>query len=108
MIEVLEDGTRGAERRLAALLARGRSAGSVEPQVRKIIESVRRGGDKALLAFTARFDGVRLRRNQLFVSEREIDAAERAVPADVRRALERAHRRLVRFHRKQVERGFEL
>jgi histidinol dehydrogenase len=108
MIEVLQDGTKAAERRLAALLGRGQTGGNVEGDVRRIIEAVRKGGDAALLRFTARFDGVELRTRDLFVSERELDAAAGKVAPDVRRALERAHSRLVRFHRKQIERGFEL
>jgi len=108
MVEVLRDGTPAAKRRLAVLLARGRHAGSVEPEVRRIIAAVRKLGDGALLDFTRRFDRVELRRRDLFVSRRELDAAAARVDPGVRRALERAHRRLVRFHRKQVERGFEL
>jgi histidinol dehydrogenase len=108
MIEVLADGSAAAERRLAALAARGRGDGDVEPQVRAILEAVRRDGDRAVLGFTEKFDGVRLRARDLIVSDREIRGAADRVPLAVRRALEHAHRRLVRFHKRQVERGFEL
>ena len=108
MLEVLQDGSRAAARQLERLAARGESAAGVEPDVRKIIEAVRRGGDRALIRLTAKYDGVHLTRRRLFVTEREIDAAAKEVPAATRRALEHAHARLVRFHRKQVEHGFEL
>ena len=108
MIEVLKDGSRAAEERLARLGTRAGGTARVEPEVRLILDAVARGGDRALLGYTARFDSVRMRARELFLTEREIDRAAAAVPAPTRRALERAHRRLVRFHRSQRAKGFEI
>ncbi len=107
MIEVLRDGTAKARKRIDKLLARDETSARVEPDVRRIIASVRRGGDRALLEWTRRLDGVRLRRRDLVVGEREIAAGADAVAAADRRALERAHARIVRFHKLQRERGFD-
>ncbi|RMF23266.1 MAG: histidinol dehydrogenase, partial [Deltaproteobacteria bacterium] len=107
MLEVLKDGTAAARRRLDRLARRQAGGASVEPAVRRILESVRKGGDRALLDWTHKLDGVRLSRRDLFVEESEIDAAVASLEAPVRRALARAHAQIARFHRLQRERGFE-
>src|SRR5262249_13831668 len=81
-------GSARAGRRLERLAERGDAAGSrVEADVRRIVAAVRRGGDRALLAFTRRFDGVRLDRRRLRVPMGELEAAYRGLPAIVRRDL---------------------
>jgi len=63
---IVTAGSRRARARLARLAARGSAAGErVEADVRRIIARVRRAGDRALLAFARRFDGVTLRRAEL-------------------------------------------
>src|SRR5213078_3511609 len=77
---------RGYERIEAQLSARGSAAGErVEADVRRIIARVRRGGDRALLAFARRFDGVTLRRAELRVPKEAMAAAYRSLPERVRR-----------------------
>jgi histidinol dehydrogenase len=107
-LTIVSDGTPLARRRLAELDARRHGGGDVEKRVAAILESVRRGGDRALLRYTARFDGVKLAPRELVVADREIAAAARAVPAKVVRALREAHRRISRFHRRELEKGFEI
>ncbi len=107
MLEVLKDGSTAAARSLERLARRQSGGPDVEPAVRRILESVRKKGDRALLEWTHKLDGVRLRRRDLVVGEREIDRAAASVDPSVRRALERAHTRIARFHRLQRQRGFE-
>ena len=47
----------------------------VEDRVRKIIDDVYKDGDKALLRYTRRFDGVKLTPKQLRVTEAEISSS---------------------------------
>jgi histidinol dehydrogenase len=108
LLKIVTDGTPDARRRLAELERRHHGGGDVEKQVLAILKSVRRDGDRALLRYTARFDGVTLNARELVVSEREIDAAERKVSAKVRSALRTAHLRITRFHRRELESGFEV
>ena len=108
MGEILTDGSRAARRRLGLLARRGERSGSVARDVARIIAAVRREGDRALLRYTRRFDGVRLTPRALAVSERELSRAEEAVAPATMRALRTAHRRISRFHGRQRERGFEL
>jgi histidinol dehydrogenase len=73
-------------------------------KVRKIVEEVRRGGDEALLRLTLRYDGVRLRREELRVGREEISAAYRKVDRETLRSLEGAARAVERYHRRQLPR----
>src|SRR5581483_9159035 len=89
------------EERAAATVARLADRGaaataSVEPAVRRIVAAVRRGGDRALVAYARKFDG--LAANQaLRVSSDELQAAWRECPADLRAALRAAARNIRRF-----------
>src|SRR5207249_1178377 len=87
----------------------GEAAGArVEADVRRIIEAVRRRGDRALLAFTRRFDGVSLRRGELRVPDGALARAYRKQPPSVRRDLALAARRIRAFHARQRERSWSF
>ncbi|MCL4515359.1 MAG: histidinol dehydrogenase [Firmicutes bacterium] len=70
--------------------------------VREVVEAVRLDGDRALLRFTARFDGVQLKSENLRVSPEEIDAAWRGADPAFLDALRLAKERIERFHRRQL------
>ncbi|TMA62692.1 MAG: histidinol dehydrogenase [Deltaproteobacteria bacterium] len=106
---VYTSGSAAARRRLARLERRGEVAGArVEADVRRIIEAVRRRGDRALLAFTRRFDGVSLRRGELRVPDGALARAYRKQPPTVRRDLALAARRIRAFHARQRERSWSF
>ncbi len=67
--------------------------------VREILAAVRAGGDKALLDFTERFDGVRPR--SLRVGRDEVEAAMRQVAPAALEAMREAIARLELFHKAQ-------
>jgi histidinol dehydrogenase len=102
-------GTAGARRRLARLSERGTATGAaIERDVRRIIAAVARGGDRALLGFARRFDGVRLRARALRVPPGALAAAHDGLPRDVRRDLRLAAARIRRFHVRQRERSWSF
>jgi histidinol dehydrogenase len=79
---------------------------SVEKDARKIVERVRDGGDKELLAFVRKFDGARL--EVLEVDRDEWDeGCDRVDPAD-RAALGKAAMRVREFHRKRIPSSWEM
>jgi histidinol dehydrogenase len=82
---------------IARLAQRGATGTArVEPQVRRIVAAVRRNGDRALIAYARKFDG--LGANQaLRVPADEMRAAWRDCPADLRAALRAAARRIRQF-----------
>jgi histidinol dehydrogenase len=73
----------------------------VEQAVRAILDAVRQEGDKAVQRFTWRFDGIRMRPNQLRVSQQEIHKAYAALPKADTTALKYAAQRIRTFHRRQ-------
>jgi histidinol dehydrogenase len=91
----------------AAIRERGAGAtAAVTGQAQRIVEAVRRRGDRAVIEFTRRYDGVALSPAQLRVSDADIAAALRAIPADALRALRLAARRIAAFHRHQRTRSW--
>ncbi len=100
--------------RLAALSAQERQSlldrrqpgdSDVMDACRQIIESVRRQGDEALLACTARFDKVILSSRDLRVKREEFEQAERCLPAEMKAAVNHAIGNIHKFHESQVPRG---
>jgi histidinol dehydrogenase len=88
-----------ADRRAALQRPAQREAGRVAAAVREIVDTVRRGGDAALIDYTQRFDGVRL--DALAVSAQEFDAAERVLNDAQHAALDTAIGTVRAFHSAQ-------
>jgi histidinol dehydrogenase len=106
-VPLLSTSDAGFARQFAAIRRRGADATTaVEPQVRRIVEAVRRRGDRAVIDFSRRFDGVALEPAQLRIGAGEVRAALRSVPPDALRALRLAARRITEFHRRQLSRSW--
>jgi histidinol dehydrogenase len=113
----LKTGEADFEARFAALLADKRETSvDVNDAVREIIARVRAAGDKALIEYTKRYDGLDLAEAGIRVAQAEIEAARARVDADVLAALQLAHDRILDHHKRQVpkddrytdEQGVEL
>ena len=76
----------------------------VEAPVADIIATVRKEGDKALLAYCEKFDGAVL--TDLQVSQEEIDEAVAQVEPRFLEILEKAAENIRAFHQKQVRNSF--
>jgi histidinol dehydrogenase len=85
-----------ATKRVNELAKRASLLDVVEPKVKKIIEDVRRGGDKSLLKYAREFDGLKPGQ-RVRVSEDEISRAWEAAPLSYRKALEHAARNIRQF-----------
>lgn len=84
-----------------AILSREAAAlTGAEEVVAAIMEAVRTGGDRALLDYTERFDGVRP--DPLLVTQAELDAALDAVEPALLDVLRRAAKNIEAFHSRQV------
>src|ERR1039457_4902439 len=73
-----------------------------EGVVRPILEAVRQRGDRALLEYARRFDG--LERKSVRVPERELDAAQAGLPPAFRQAVETAAANVRRYAERQMPR----
>ena len=78
-----------AARYVRKLEQRGQELDALEPRVRRIVESVRRDGDRALRRYAERWDGLRPG-DPLPVPESEMQAALQDSPPELRAALEEA------------------
>ena len=83
-----------------------RAEEDVGAAVDAVIAAVRQRGDRALLEYTERFDGVKL--TDLEVTAAEIDAAWDALDDDFKTTLTMAADNIRRFHEKQVQNDFVL
>lgn len=80
----------------------------VNQRVKEILTAVKSRGDQAILDYTETFDRVRLRSEELLVSQAEIEEAMAAVEPKVIKALEAAAENIRRFHQKQLEKDYFL
>lgn len=85
-----------AEQRVKTLASRSARFDEVEPQVRKIIEDVRKHGDKALRQYAARWDGLTAD-SALRVPESELRAAWKSAAKSLRAALKEAAANIRQF-----------
>lgn len=73
----------------------------VDKIVADIIKQVRKDGDKALIDYTEKFDGIKL--SSIKVTKEEIDEALNNVDKSFIQILERAKANITGFHEKQLE-----
>ena len=108
MLRTTGRGAAEAQQAIAALTDR-RNAGFERalPQARRIVEAVRRGGDRALLRLRARLDGIPSQA-PLRIAEEELKAAWDRTPAETRQALKAAAKNIRAFAAKQRPRDFDL
>jgi histidinol dehydrogenase len=97
---------REAAAMLAALEQRGGAAlDQVLPAVKRIVADVRKGGDRALLRYAAKFDGLRGPK-ALRVTQDEMAAAWKALDPALRDALTTARDQIRRFAKLQMPKSW--
>ena len=79
---------------------------STEKTVKEIIEQVRQQGDKALVYFTRKFDGVN--QKSIKVTKKDIDDAKNNLDAKTLQAARIAIKRVKRYHRCQMPSEFRM
>jgi histidinol dehydrogenase len=116
-VRLLRAGKMGFERYLDRVDRRGLGENlRVEREVRTILRDVRKRGDRALVDYTKRFDGVRIEPRDFEVGREEVEEAYSKVPEGLLETLKKASQRIERFHRlslrkaliSRVERGIRL
>ncbi len=71
--------------------------------VSRILENVRRKGDRALIEYTHRFDDADLSADSIQVTRKEMETAAAQVDRSFIRALNRAAKQIKQFHQQQVQ-----
>ncbi len=102
-IDLLDARDAGFAVRFAALeQRRSVERSQLQERVAAIVDDVRRRGDDAVLDAIERFDGYRLRADELVVGEAELESAARQLASEDLAALELAAQRVRRFHEMHV------
>ncbi len=85
-----------AAKHVRTLEDRGSQCSEIEPSVKRIVDDVRRGGDKSLRTYAERWDG--LQKDSAFkVEEEEMQEAWKAAPPALRFALRDAAKNIRKF-----------
>lgn len=101
-------GARKVERLLQSLEQRGTmNLDRVERQVRRIVDDVRRGGDRALLAARSHFDSVP-RREPLRIPPGELHRAWQETSPELHAALKLAARNITEFAKRQLPQEWDM
>jgi histidinol dehydrogenase len=79
---------------------------TIEQRTRAILDDVKARGNEALIELTERFDGAKLRADQLTVTTAELMAASLKADKDLREALTVAARNIEKFSRKSLRRNW--
>lgn len=88
------------------IFARTSPTQNVQGAVEEIINTVATQGDKALIDYAKRFDGVAL--TQIKVTQQEIDQAYSTVDQNLIAIMQQAYQNVKLFHQKQLRQGFEI
>jgi histidinol dehydrogenase len=78
----------------------------VRDAARRIVEDVRERGDEALLEYTERFDGVRLK--QIRVPKEEIERAQASLSEEIESSFRIAIENVRAFHERELDRSWEI
>jgi histidinol dehydrogenase len=77
----------------------------IESSVRKIVDDVRKNGDRALFKYTEKFDRLELSRRTVKVSDKEIERAKSLVSDEIRSNLALASKRIRDYQEKKLPQG---
>src|SRR5205814_9192434 len=105
MLQIIRSTNKKALDRL--LRARQTRLEKAEPVARRILEDVRRQGDRALVRYAQRFDGVDLRKEGFTIKARDVREAYRTVPQGFVSALRVAARNIRAVAARQLPRPWQ-
>ncbi|MFN8006607.1 MAG: histidinol dehydrogenase [Terriglobia bacterium] len=107
MIPIFHFNTPAFSRFLKKIKFRGIAVNSeIQPTVSRILEQVRKRGDRALFEYSRKFDQVELKR--LRISPEEIRTMSESADRDLRRVIRQAARNIRDYHKHQLEKSWEF
>lgn len=90
------------EEKLSLLRRAEADLGGLQQSVAEILAAVKAQGDRALLAYTAQYDGVDLSGLSLRVKDEELEEAERLLPPQLKEAIAFCVANVQSYHRQQA------
>ncbi|MDD5675847.1 MAG: histidinol dehydrogenase, partial [Chitinivibrionales bacterium] len=109
VIPIVNLATPAGTRAIAAIMKnRSGHRSSALATVKRILDDVQKSGDKALFAYTKKFDGVALSPRSLKIDKEELSRQADKTPPALQKAIRGAARRIRAYHVLQKTAGFSL
>lgn len=81
---------------------------AIKNDVLSIIEEVKLSGNKAILKFSEKYDGVKLNEKELLVTKEEINIAYKIIDLELLNSLQHAKKNLLKFHIAQKKEDWSI
>ena len=81
---------------------------NIASSVLKIIQDVKRNGDKAVLKYEKKFSNIKTKSNKVFFSYKEINQIAKKTDLKIKKAIDLAYTRIRKFHSKQKFSNFKF
>ncbi len=81
---------------------------NIATSVYKIIQNVKRNGDKAVLNYEKKFSNIKTKSNKVFFSNKEINQIVKKIDIKIKKAIDLAYNRIKKFHSKQKVSNFKF
>ena len=109
MLKTLDYNKKNSFRALETFLERRKSFQKNQTStVSKIIQNVKRNGDKAVLGYEKKFSKVKLKTNKIFFSNKEINIISERTDKKLKKAIDLAYNRIKKFHSMQRFSSFKF
>ena len=109
MIKILKLNNKNSLKLLKIFLDRRKSIQKNQTSiVSKIIQNVKKNGDKAVLNYEKKFSQIKTKSNKILFSNKEINKISRRVDLKIKKSIDLAYNRIKKFHSKQKFSSFTI
>ena len=109
MLKVLKYNKKSSLRFLQSHLNKRKSIQKNQTSVvSKIIQNVKKSGDKAVLNYEKKFSKIKTRSNKIFFSSKELNQISKKTDKKIKQAIDLAYNRIKKFHSKQKILSFKF
>ena len=109
MLKTFNYNRNGASKMLEVFLNKRKSTQkNIAFSVKKIIQNVRKNGDKAVLNHERKFSKIKSKSNKVFFSQKEINQISKKIDKKIKKAIDLAFARIKKFHLKQKFSNFKI
>ena len=108
MLKLLKYSSKNSHKNLKVFLEKRKSnQKNLATIVRKIIEKVKKNGDRAVLNYEKKFSYGKIKSNKVFFSNKEINQISKKTDKEIKKAIDLAFNRIKKFHIKQKFSNFK-
>ena len=99
MLKTFNYNKNGASKMLEVFLnKRNSTQKNIASSVYKIIQDVKKNGDKAVLKYEKRYSNIKTKSNKIFFSNKEINQIVKKTDIKIKKAIDLAFTRVKKFH----------